>query len=301
EHAHKQAKLKAMELEVVTLSEEEQKIKIHRKVISWHIQIKDKEIEKHQYRTRVMREHFAEEDRRLFEMFEAGVSRVDKEGSAIERDLREQLERDEKLHEEERISRMKQIQLRHLALQELKKGYEKLAEEKALDRETEVMVKRKIFMEEVRKAEADFIAEIQGVESSLQAKQQEEMAKLAEESEREREDFYKEWMKENETMKKEVKDLKTNKEKVQKEKETSECVVCWECLTPENRALLAPCGHTQVCIQCAQKVFTTQKECPLCRQKIAKKPMLCPTSLLGASLEIDLEKNKEQAHRENEK
>ncbi|XP_059063483.1 protein SUPPRESSOR OF GENE SILENCING 3 homolog isoform X2 [Cryptomeria japonica] len=300
EHAHKQAKLKAMELEVVTLSEEEQNIKIQRKSISWQIQMKAKQIEQQQALTCVMQERFTEEARRLHEMFEAGVSRVDEEGSSIERELREQLERDEKLHEKERNFRMKQIHMRHQALQELKKGNEKLVEEKALARESEIMSKREKFMAAARKAETDFNAEIQRLESSLQAEQQEEMAKLAEESEREKDDFYREWEKENETIRKEFDNLGTNKEQkneeqIHKENEKApECAICWECLTSDNRALLTPCGHTQVCVGCAQAVFKTTKECPLCRQKITKKPMQCPMSLLDASLKVDSKKNEEQ-------
>lgn len=50
-----------MEMEVVTLSEEEQNVKINREAISWRIQMKDKEIEQQQAQTRVMQERFAEE------------------------------------------------------------------------------------------------------------------------------------------------------------------------------------------------------------------------------------------------
>ena len=61
EHAHKQAKRKAMEMEVVTLSEEEQNVKIYREEIYWQIQTKAKEIEQQKSQTRVMQERFVEE------------------------------------------------------------------------------------------------------------------------------------------------------------------------------------------------------------------------------------------------
>ena len=81
-----------------------------------------------------------------------------------------------------------------------------------------------------------------------------------------------------------------------------ECAICWECLTADNRALLSPCGHTQLCVGCAQAVFKTTRECPLCRQKITTKPMQCPMSLLGgASLKVDFKKNAEKICKENEK
>ena len=53
-----------------------------------------------------------------------------------------------------------------------------IREQKALDKEAEAMAKRKNFMAEVRKAEADFNEQIRVVESSLQDQQQGEMIKV---------------------------------------------------------------------------------------------------------------------------
>lgn len=287
ENEDKQAKLKAMELEVVSLSEKEQNFKMRKQELSHQIETRQKEIMDQKKRTEEMQEWFAKEERILFKKFEKEMDIMDKTSSAKEGELKKQLERAEKLRENETISRMRQIEKRRLALQELKESYEKIEEQKALDREAEAMAKRKNFMAEVRKAEADFNDQIRLVESSLQDQQQEEMIKLAEETEHEKEAFYKEWLNEQETLKKEAEEVKKQNEQLQKGNDeqdmTPECMVCWDNLTPENRALLDPCGHARLCIDCALEVFKVRKECPLCRGKIMKKPILCPRSLLGAS------------------
>lgn len=287
ENEDKQAKLKAMELEVVSLSEKEQNFKMRKQALCHQIETRQKEIEDQQKRTHEMQEWFAKEERTLLKKFEHDIDIMDKISSAKEGELMRQLERDEKLRENETLSRMGQIERRRHALQELKESYAKFEEQKALDREAEAMAKRKNFMAEVRKAETDFNEKIRAVESSLQDQQQGEMIKLVDEIEHEKEAFYKEWLNEQEALKKEAEEVKKQKEQLQKGNEeqsmTPECMVCWDNLTPENRALLDPCGHARLCVDCALEVFKTKRECPLCRQKIMKKPILCPKSLQVAS------------------
>lgn len=286
ENEDKQAKLKAMELEVVSLSEKEQNFKMRKQALCYQIETRQKEIEDQQNRTKEMQEWFAKEESILAKKFEEEMGIMDKASSAKEGELKKQLERDEKLRENETISRMRQIERRRLELQELKESYEKIEEQKALDKEAEAMAKRKNFMAEVRKAEADFNEQIRVVESSLQDQQQGEMIKLVEEIEHEKEAFYKEWLNEQETLKNKAEEVRKQKEQLQKGNDenemTPECMVCWDNLTPENRALLDPCGHARLCIDCAKEVFKTRKECPLCRAEIKKRPILCPKSLLGA-------------------
>lgn len=287
ENEDKQAKLKAMELEVVSLSEKEQNFRIRKQALCHQIETRQKEIEDQKKRTQEMQEWFNKEERTLLKKFEHDMDIMDKISSAKEEELMRQLERDEKLRENETLSRMGQIERRRQALQELKESYEKFEEQKALDKEADAMAKRKNFMAEVRKAEADFNEKIRVVESSLQDQQQGEMIKLVDEIEHEKEAFYKEWLNEQETLKNEAEEVKKQKEQLQKGNEeqsmTPECMVCWDNLTPENRALLDPCGHARLCVDCALEVFKVKRECPLCRQKIMKKPILCPKSLQVAS------------------
>lgn len=286
ENEDKQAKLKAMELEVVSLSEKEQNFKMRKQALCHQIETRQKEIEDQQNRTKEMQAWFAKEESILAKKFEEEMDVMDKASSSKEGELKKQLERDEKLRENETISRMRQIERRRLILQELKESYEKIEEQKALDKEADAMAKRKNFMAEVRKAEADFNEKIRLVESSLQDQQQGEMIKLVEEIEHEKEAFYKEWLNEQETLKNKAEEVRKQKEQLQKgndeQEMTPECMVCWDNLTPENRALLDPCGHARLCIDCAKEVFKTRKECPLCRSEIKKKPILCPKSLQGA-------------------
>jgi hypothetical protein len=44
-----------------------------------------------------------------------------------------------------------------------------------------------------------------------------------------------------------------------------ECVICFD--GPQS-AVCVPCGHTAVCMQCAEEILTTTAECPVCRAHI---------------------------------
>lgn len=56
-----------------------------------------------------------------------------------------------------------------------------------------------------------------------------------------------------------------------------ECCLCMDTLSDENRAIFNPCGHARICLDCAVDVYNTEKkQCPMCREKIRKKPTLLP-------------------------
>jgi len=47
--------------------------------------------------------------------------------------------------------------------------------------------------------------------------------------------------------------------------DTSECVVCYD---KDYDVVLAPCGHLCLCGWCAQKIYNSTRECPMCRSHI---------------------------------
>jgi hypothetical protein len=48
------------------------------------------------------------------------------------------------------------------------------------------------------------------------------------------------------------------------ENDEQECVVCMD---NKNEVVLYKCGHFCMCLKCANKILTTTRKCPMCRQE----------------------------------
>lgn len=281
DHDKEQAMLKAMELQVENLAEDELKFKTKKEHIERLIGEKQKEIESHKRRAEEMERNYQDAVHRLHEAFRNDMRIFEARSTSRVKRLREELEQNEKRLEEERAIRTKDIENLQKQFRVLTKSHKEKETQKALERELEVMQKKQDWKADMAKTEAMFNRTVRERESNLQDKQHQEMMLLVEEAKREREKLLKEWLEKSETLKKEKLEAKKAKEQSEEtaaedaEEQVSECAICMDPLNEKNRALLVPCGHARLCLSCAKDVQKEKGICPFCRKKI-KKAMLLP-------------------------
>eukprot|EP00249_Psilotum_nudum_P019899 c27467_g1_i1 orf=128-2011(+) len=281
DHDKEQAMLKAAELHVENLTEDERRFRTSKQRMEQLIQLKQKEIDAQKKRTEEMEQRFLEAMHSLDRKFQTDMKSFEAMRNAKVKRLREQLEISVKKSEEERSLQVKKVESLEKKFMLLAEDHKKQETRKALLRQHMAMQKTKNFRMNMEKVEAAFNEQARQTESALQEQQHREMMELMEDSKRERESILKEWLEKQETLKKKSLEAKEAKERLQNDvaEQSNECAVCWESLSEGNRALLNPCGHAKLCIDCATDIFKGTKLCPICRQEIKREPIICPKKI----------------------
>ncbi|KAH7425045.1 hypothetical protein KP509_11G037400 [Ceratopteris richardii] len=272
EYDKERARLLEIQLQVDNLAENEMKFKERLERIKQRIEDKQREIESQKRRTEELERTHKQRMERLEASLQNEVKIFEATSAVRLKRYRDLLNENEKRMEEERLKRLREIDTLQKQLQSVTQDVKTMEKQKALEKELEVMQRTKNFIVKMERAEVEFNEMARKAETDLQERQHEEEMKLLEEAEKETEQLIQEWLSKQQEDKK-------GKEQITEDSinEVSECCMCMDELSPKNRAVLYPCGHATICLGCALLVYNEDRKlCPICREKIKKKPMLLP-------------------------
>ncbi|EFJ18650.1 hypothetical protein SELMODRAFT_444468 [Selaginella moellendorffii] len=196
-----------------------------------------------------MQRRFAQEISRLDEDFERRMRRQQAEFEKVNLMLREKLDFQDSKTEKEKMDHLEYLQ--RLRAKESRNAQETALKLQAMEN------KKQQFEASVREAEEKFRQEHDSLEMDLIERESKEILELQMQFEKE----IAEAMKESSNT-----PVAAAPPSSDKKDECSHCLEDFEnCGT---RALLIPCGHALMCMECAKKVQQEHKSCPHCRAPI---------------------------------
>ncbi|KAJ7516301.1 hypothetical protein O6H91_22G052100 [Diphasiastrum complanatum] len=276
-HDKEKAMLRARELEVERLQVSREQCISSKQHLEYLLEEKQKEIDRQMKRGEELESKHAEERRRQEGRFESDLKAFNAVSFAKEKKLRDHLELNEKQFAEEQFLRLQEV---NYLRQKFEKITEKIKQEEAkeaLDKEEEALRIRESCREKMLKAEVELNERAHALEMELMERQQQELIELFEENENEKQELLKKWLEDQEALQKAATEVP--QEEDDNLSDEAECVICFEELGA-NRALLKPCGHAKICLNCALDLWKNKKpHCPICRGIIASKPAPPPSKV----------------------